>query len=109
MTNSLDSLAKIASGLGLSVNELAAELALAPAVVQSWIDGTSRPGEETRHALQLRVIAKKAQFEKGRVALHRINTLHQLAIALQTPTQRKAWLKKRAEIRARYVYDRYAR
>lgn len=103
MTNSLDSLAKIASGLGLSVNELAAELAVTPATVQSWVDGTARPGEETRHELQLRVIAKKTQFEKGRVALHRINTLNQLAIALQSATERKMWLRKRAEVRARYA------
>lgn len=103
MTNSLDSLAKIASGLGLSVNELAAELAVTPATVQSWIDGTARPAEETRHELRRRVLDKKAWAEKGRVALHRVSTLQALNVALQTPTERKIWLAQRAEMRRQFA------
>jgi len=97
----LDSLAKLASGLGLSPAELAAELAVAPAVVQSWINGTARPGEETRALLQ-RMVASKLAWGKGRIALHRIATLTALSVALQSATERKLWLAKQAETEALY-------
>lgn len=100
---SLDSLAKVASGLGLSPNELAAELAVAPATVQAWIDGAARPAEETRAELATRVAHRLAAFQKGNAAQHRIAALVALAVALQTPTERKLWLAKRAEIRALYA------
>lgn len=101
--NALDDLAKIASGLGLSVNELAAELAITPATVQAWIEGTARPGENTRAELQIRVTRKLGEFRRGRVALHRIATLEALAVALQSASERRLWLAKRSEIRARYA------
>lgn len=99
----LDNLAKIASGLGLSPAELAAELATTPATVQAWIEGTARPGEETRAELARRVAIKLVAFRKGRVALHRIATLEALAVALQSPTERKLWLRKLDETRALYA------
>lgn len=102
-TSALDDLSKIASGLGLSVNELAAELAVTPATVQSWIDGTARPAEAVRATLRARVLDKKDRFEKGRVALHRISTLQALNVALQSPSERATWLANRTKLRAQFA------
>lgn len=101
--SALDDLSKIASGLGLSPAELAAELAVTPETVQAWIDGTARPTEAVRVTLRERVLDKKDRFEKGRVALHRISTLQALNVALQSPAERRIWLAQRAEMRRQFA------
>ena len=109
MTNSLDSLANLATATRYSVEEISAMLGgarqgAAPEQVQSWIDGTARPGVETAYELQRWIIHLRARLNQDRkLNSVRDARLNSLIVALQNPTQRKLWLAKRAEMRRQHA------
>lgn len=108
-TNALDSLAKLATATKYTPTEIAemlggAQQGATAEKVQSWIDGTIRPGVETAYELQKWLIHLRARLNQNRrLTAIRDQELAMLAVALQNPTERKLWIAKRAEMRAQFA------
>jgi len=107
--SALDSLAKLATATRMTTAELAEALGgakdgMSAELVQTWIDGTARPGVETAFELQKRLIHLRATLNQNRrLGPVRDAQLQGLIVALQNPTQRKIWIAKRAEMRRQFA------
>lgn len=105
MTNSLDSLANLATATQMAPAQIASAIGgVSSATIQTWIDGTARPGTETAHVLQAWLIALRHTLNQNRrLGAARDAQLAGLIVALQTPTERKLWIAKRAQMRRQFA------
>jgi hypothetical protein len=106
ITSALDSLANLATATRHTPHEIAKALGWDATAekVQTWIDGTARPGTETAFELQRWLIALRSTLNQNRrLGAARDAQLSGLIVALQNPTQRKLWLARRAEMRRQHA------
>lgn len=104
MTNSLDSLAKLADTLRLGTSDIAIELKVTQRTVAGWIAGDRRPSERNRAALvQLLQDARARHAARRSFSSARDAQFAALLTALQTPQERVLWITRRAQIRAQFA------
>lgn len=102
-SSALDSLHQLTYCLITTPAKLATALGVTTAAVESWMDGTSRPNEQSRVALQGMVQRARSAVQAGswgRVALAIQNAQITTAVALQNPAERRTWMAERAAKRA---------
>lgn len=105
MTNTLNSLAELATTTMLDEAELAVRLGVSNRTVVAWIAGTQRPTEPERAALHGLVSDARQRHERRTTGFRmaRDHAFGRLLVALQTPDERERWLTSRERMRAQFT------